>query len=404
MRKLKVKTAHLFKIFFVVFLLVASYCYAMFQGGFVSWFLFGSLCPLALYSLLLSFYPLKSMKVERYLKQIEYNAGEKVVVNLKITRRDPFPLFYLIIEDGASEKLKLRTGQSFKTLVFPFMKREIHQQYIIENVPRGEYVFSHFVLKTGDLFGFTKKEKELPYESKILVYPSYTDLVYEPFESQYEQGMTATKDLVQRDTTMAVSVREYHPGDKFSWIHWKAFAKKNEIMTKEFEQRQTHDMLIVLDRTPSFSFEALVTFAASVIRAVLNKGAEVGLYSFGETREYFPTSRGDFQLRTLFYHLAKVEDNATQPLHKVIEQERLFVNPTTTTMFIVNRLDKMTLEKICSINKKKGNVLLFIIKGHNEKITPTDVDAMDFARKRGVIGKVLYEGEFSAAFGRGEWH
>ena len=82
----------------------------------------------------------------------------------------------------------------------------------------------------------------------------------------------------------------------------------------------------------------------------------------------------------------------------------MFVNPTTTTMFIVNRLDKMTLEKICSINKKKGNVLLFIIKGHNEKITPTDVDAMDFARKRGVIGKVLYEGEFSAAFGRGEWH
>jgi len=403
MKKVKAKTAHVFQILFLLVLLTATYCYAMFQGGFVSWFLFGSLCPLVIYSLILSFYPLGSINVERELKQLEYLAGEKVEINVRITRNNFFPLFYLIIEDGASDKLKERSGQSFKMILLPLMKKEIQYRYVIENIPRGEYIFSHFVLKTGDLFGFIKKEKEEKQETKILVYPSYIPLIYEPFESHYEQGMTAIKDLVQRDTTMAVSVREYHPGDKFSWIHWKAFAKRNDIMTKEFEQRHNHDMLIVLDRSPNPSFEPAVLFAASTIRAILNKGAEVGLYSFGETRDYYPVSRGEFQLRRLNYYLAKVEDNASIPFHKVIEQEQLFYNPTTSCLFIVNQIDQAALENLCMINQKKGNVLLFIIKGKNEKATSWDLESIDYARRRGIVGKILNEGEFTGAFRRGEW-
>ncbi len=43
----------------------------MFQGGFVSWFIFYSFIPFALYSILLSFYPLSEMKVSRTIKPLE---------------------------------------------------------------------------------------------------------------------------------------------------------------------------------------------------------------------------------------------------------------------------------------------------------------------------------------------
>ncbi|MDA6082961.1 hypothetical protein OSJ97_25830, partial [Escherichia coli] len=77
--------------------------YAMFQGGFVSWFLFYSFLPFALYALGLSFYSLNDFKVERILPKTEFNAGEQAVITLRITRRTVFPLLYLIIEDEMSE-------------------------------------------------------------------------------------------------------------------------------------------------------------------------------------------------------------------------------------------------------------------------------------------------------------
>ena len=60
----------------------------------------------------------------------------------------------------------------------------------------------------------------------------------------------------QRDTSLVAGVRQYQPGDRFSWIDWKATARTNEMMAKEFEIRQSSDLLIVLDRTPSGQFRS----------------------------------------------------------------------------------------------------------------------------------------------------
>lgn len=403
MNRLKSSTAYFVKFLLLVVLIVASFTYAMFQGGFVSWFIFGSFLPFAVYSILLFFYPVSNISIERVLKNTEYNAGESVEITIKINRSDRFPLFFLILEDEVSENLKERSRQNFKMMMFPFFKKDLSYQYTVEKIPRGEYSFHRFHVKTGDMLGFIQKQAVYPNENKILVFPSYVEMVYEPFENQFEQGMTATKDKVQRDSTMAISIREYEPGDRFSWIHWKASARKNDIMTKEFEQRQTHDTMVVLDRTPSNNFELAVTFAASVIRAILKKGAEVGLYSFGEKNEFFPVRRGEFQQRTLFYHLAGVEDDANLELSKVIDSEKTLRNQNRTTIFILSQLQKPSVDAISSFGLKKGSVILFLIKGKGEKASGHELAMLEVARRRGVISKVIYEGEFEHAFGRGEW-
>lgn len=75
----------------VLFLLILfTFSYAMFQGGFVSWFLFYSFVPFALYALGLSFYSLNGIKVERILPKTEYNAGEQAVITLRISRNQLF--------------------------------------------------------------------------------------------------------------------------------------------------------------------------------------------------------------------------------------------------------------------------------------------------------------------------
>ena len=78
-------------------------------------------------------------------------------------------------------------------------------------------------------------------------------------ENNFEQGGMAVNDRMQRDTTMAVGISEYQPGDRLSWINWKASAKRSEMMMKEFEQRRSQDLLLILDCSPHMNFELLVS-------------------------------------------------------------------------------------------------------------------------------------------------
>ena len=59
---------------------------------------------------------------------------------------------------------------------------------------------------------------------------------------------------------MVVGIREYQPGDRLSWINWKASAKRNGMVTKEFETGQSTDVLLVMDSTPSFSLKILFLY------------------------------------------------------------------------------------------------------------------------------------------------
>lgn len=132
---------------FIVFLLFAStFCYAMFQGGFVSWFLFYSFLPFVLYAFMLAFYPLKNMTAERRLSRGQYKAGDQLEAFVVLKRKWPFPIMFMIVEDCLPDSLG-RNGRSAeaKQFLFPWFKKEIKMTYTINSVPRGD----HRLAKSG---------------------------------------------------------------------------------------------------------------------------------------------------------------------------------------------------------------------------------------------------------------
>lgn len=56
---------HVLKLLLIPLCLVLTFVYAMLQGGFVSWFLFYSMVPIGLYSLLFPFYALRGAEVKK---------------------------------------------------------------------------------------------------------------------------------------------------------------------------------------------------------------------------------------------------------------------------------------------------------------------------------------------------
>lgn len=371
----------------------------MFQGGFVSWFLFFSFVPFALLSLAVSFYSLKDLKVERVLSKTEYHAGEPLKIQIKIKRNMRFPLFYLVVEDVLTEKLQFsNTTHSSKILLIPGFRKELSFDYVIENLPRGEHHFNDVRLRTGDLIGLIEKEQTVTFSSRIIVYPAYTEMIYRPFENHYDQGMTASRERVQRDTSMAIGVREYQPGDRFSWINWKATAKRNDIMTKEFEQRQSHDVLVVMDSMQNSHFEIIVSFTASILRAILRKGAQVGLLSYEAERYSYPIRGGETQQHHLFYHLAKVEGKGSTPLDRVLELEGFLTQQNVSILLVTAQLTKQLLEKASFLSRGKGSIMIFLVKEAKESLSSNELSLRSVANARGIRVVMVHDGQFANAF------
>ncbi|SFI71963.1 MULTISPECIES: DUF58 domain-containing protein [unclassified Bacillus (in: firmicutes)] len=399
MKRLLRAIYHVAKLLLIPLFLVLTFVYAMLQGGFVSWFLFYSTIPFSLYSLLLPFYALRDAEVRRITNQKEYLAGEQFLSTITIKRKFPFPLLYLVVEDELPPQFtNYKQTKANKVILFPGLKRSISFQYVIDTIPRGEHTFSSIRVKTGDLFGIMEKETFFSVPDTFLVYPKYVDITYRQLENHFEQGALSANINLTKDSTVSVGVREYKPGDRFSWIDWKATARTNNIMTKEFEQQRSHNIMIFMDRTPSSLFESVVTFTASIVRAVLKQNSPASFVSVGKERTVFPLDNGDTQLQQIFCHLAKVQADSIFPLSQSVEMElRKMYQPITTILVTSDlSLDIQKAADCAAIKNRK--LIVFVVKEKANQLSHRELSILETLQKRKIMVKVVYENRYTNVF------
>lgn len=398
MKRLLRALYHVTKLLLIPLCLVLTFVYAMLQGGFVSWFLFYSTIPIGLYSLLLPFYALRDAEVKRITNQNEYAAGEQFLSTITIKRRFPFPLLYLIIEDELpSQFTNCRQTKVNKVILFPGLKRNISFQYAIDTIPRGEHTFSSVRVKTGDLFGMMEKEVTFSVLDTFLVYPQYVDITYRQLENHFEQGALSANINLAKDSTISVGVRDYKPGDRFSWIDWKATARTNNIMTKEFEQQRSHNIMIFMDRTESPLFESVVTFSASIVRAVLKQNSP-SFVSVGKERTFFPLDNGDTQLQQIFCHLARVQADSIFPLSQSVEMELRKIYEPVTIIFVTSDLspDIQKAADFAAIKNRK--LMVFVVKEKANQLSHRELSILETLQKRKIFVNVVYGNRYTNVF------
>lgn len=93
-----------------------------------------------------------------------------------------------------------------------------------------------------------------------------------------ENGGKAVHSWLNEPTHVTTGVREYQQGDRFAWVDWKTTARRGQLMTKEFEQNQTKDLVVFADFTDEAVFETVVSIAASVLQSAVKKGYRQVLY------------------------------------------------------------------------------------------------------------------------------
>lgn len=295
----------------IALLFGVTFSFAMFQGGFVSWFIFLVITPFLLYSLLLAVTPLKITEVRREPSAYRIERGRNIDVTVKFKVRTPLPLLFITAKESLPKRhsFRVKEGQIGK-LFFAGLKREFEWTYTLQELTRGEHELYAIDIIASDFFGWVTRTTHHELSQTIVVYPQLTEIANTSLSVQYDQGGVVAKYRAVKDTALVSGLRDYQPGDRFSQVHWKSFAKTGNLRTKEFEDRQSQSITIVLDRSTRENFEAAVDLAASIAKSAVRNHNDIAFMSGGDAQVYYPSIQTDMQFEQVLHHLAVVQPNS----------------------------------------------------------------------------------------------
>lgn len=386
------------RLLFIVLILIFTFSFAMFQGGFVSWFIFYMTLPFLLYSLSMSLYPIQDIQLSREVHTAQIRKGGNFSATIHVQRKFRFPLLYMVMsEETHSPLLKNRADGSYQKMLVPGFRKSYSWSYEIPDMPRGEHILEGIEVEIADFFGWVKKTRLIPLQQRVLVYPNIVDIAYRPMEAKYDHGSMAAPFTLVKDTTMATGIRDYHPGDRVSWIHWKSFARTQTMRTKEFEDRQSQDLLLVDDRAPSDKFEIQVELVASIIQSIIGANSSVAYLSVGKTRNYFPVIQTEEQLQRVMYHLAKVQPDLEKPVEQAVNRDLQEIR-ASSLLYVTSRLTTDMVKTVQRHVKHLNTCMFLVIAVKGEKLSPEDEMAQQYARSKGFLIKRLSPENFTSVF------
>lgn len=373
------QAAYLFVKMILLFgLLLILFSYAMFQGGFVSWFLFYTALPFLIYYLIFIFYPINDWRVKRIIAIKPIKAGQAVQIRLELKRRIPIPFSYLMIEeflptsirpyfvvDRWSELLvKGKTPQregTVREMLFPLFRRKLDYLYQLNDLPRGIHSFDQISLTMTDVFGFITKSVVLPLESTLRVAPADLDLQLRWDNNEKQSGEEVTSTFQTDRSNHITGARQYVPGDRLSAIHWKATAKAAALMTKEFEQEYSRDGTIMLFGMQSgIAYEWNLALCQAVLQEFNRRKQQVDFLHVGRERFFFSAEKEQSHLADAFISF---QPGASEHLiESALDQYQRTVDKGNFFLLFTNQLTSRLVEQLIRISYQVNKITVYVTR------------------------------------------
>ncbi|MET0068984.1 MAG: DUF58 domain-containing protein [Candidatus Thiodiazotropha sp.] len=195
---------------------------------------------------------------------------------------------------------------------------------------RGRYRLQQITLASAYPFGVVNYSRQVSTEPlEVLVLPRVYDLRQIPLPVTADANSDGDLPIPQQGgQDQFAAVREYVQGDSLRHIHWRASARRQELVVKEYERSDRPVLLVALDCRAAFnhgeggrtSFEYAISIAASMIHFASREGMQSILVTENGAwhEQVIPAYTAD--LYDLYAFLATLESNGSQSSAELIEQ------------------------------------------------------------------------------------
>ncbi len=259
-------------------------------------------CPLFI-SLWLSRRILRKLAVKRSVPS-RIHAGDTFVTQLELVNpRNKISAWGVIVEDDI-EVVESGTGgrqpHHKPAAYFDYVRSNDSKRksYVGRLPERGRYRFGKVTLSTRFPCGFFRSSVVLAVENEMIVLPKIGTLAAGWMTRQHDasETMLHRRHRSSRVTGEFLGVRNWQHGDTKRWIHWRASARHDQLVVKQYEQHQNHDAAILLDlycppdQSAQFAddVELAVSFAATLASDIIRRGGcNLTFGAFQESSEIY---------------------------------------------------------------------------------------------------------------------
>lgn len=254
--------------------------------------------------------------------------NEKIKYKVQIQNKGFLPCFFAQMKLNATELgLDTKTDIRYFT-VAPFSSTLI--EYTISGEYRGVYPLEISQLLVYDFLGIFKTKPQAPKIAEFVVAPDIISL--DDFRiSVLREGDEATNpNRKGQDLSMVSELRKFLPTDNYRHIHWKATAKRGELISKEALATERPQAVMFIDNNRLAGDcikrilkreDKLISTVAAIIFASISSGHAVNIQSQSFKDNDFST---DFDQAYQLISLIPFGDNPG--FHELVQ--KYFMNHT----------------------------------------------------------------------------
>ena len=344
------------------------FLYAFVAGGKVPYFLFYN--SLGILSVGFIWVTITSrVSAHCYTESLSTQVGSTVKLVLEVQNRSGWPVPWVQCWIVMPETLCMPENLACYTISLkPHEKKVLYEE--VECRQRGRFRWGNMLVRTGDILGVFTRSRQTGQQGQIVVLPEICDLGDDP-EKIYRQGwgLNPVATGKGRSGSEFVGVRKYDAGDGISRIHWKASARSQTLLVKEFQDQKNSDFLIVIDTAAGShtgtgsesSLEKAVTIAASLASMGLRSNYGTGLVICGSELIQVPNGYGKSHFNMILETLVAVRAEPGPSLWENFGEALL--HGKKSRIFLITGIISQNLQERLLVLRSRGQeIVVFVLK------------------------------------------
>ena len=307
---------------------------------------------------------IEELRVHRELEKEKVFKDDFVHVKVIIENTGKNSFDFLEIRDYFNPQLfRLILGENFISTRID-SKGIIKFSYVLEPKVRGEYPLGPLSVTVKDRLGFNSLERIIPDSvTDILVYPPYEDIkrieiLGSKRSLQLNYGLQRSKQ--KGLGSEFYGMRKYVYGDQFRLIDWKASARTQKLIVKEFESERDVSVMILVDSSSTMAggaientkFEYAIRACMLLTKVALTRRDKVGVFTFSDKKNFnfLKPGGGQDHFYQVLDFVARVKP---QGKCKIVEAIDFFTRrfQKRSLLFIISDLESDTKEFKMAIRK-----------------------------------------------------
>ena len=365
---------------------------------------------------------LRWVELKRTSRVAQAQVGMLFEERFVIHNASSFPKFWIEVRDNSS--LPFARGSHVITILKKGEKQIFYSRSILSQ--RGVFRLGPTKLISRDMLGLFCRQRTVPAQQTLVVLPIMFEVRNFPNNLGRLPGGEALRKRTEQITSNVSGVRDYFPGDPLNRIHWLSTARRNRLISKEFELDPLSDVWIFIDaqssvhikqpfhqvidifdywkrniqyHLPPSTEEYAVSIGASLTRYYINGGRAVGVAYFDQRLRVLVPDRSIRQLKKILRILAIFHATGSVPIEQVVEIQSRQLSRGSTVVIITPNNTKAILKTVDSLMRRSLSPIVILIDSSSfdesieiDNIAPyLDIQKVPFRliKKDAVLSEVI---------------